>query len=403
MAVFKYKVITKEGDEREGTIDALNEDVAISSLQRRGFVIVSIASGEKKEFLKRSITFFGGISNRDIVILSRQISTLFEAQVAALRMFRLLAAETENQELASVLTTVSDDIQSGVSLSNAMSKHPHAFSNFYVNMVRAGEESGKLNETFLYLADYLDRSYELTSKTKNALIYPAFVVGTFIIVMVLMLTVVIPKLSAILTETGQEIPVYTRVVLAVSDFLVNYGVFFLILLVIGGFLLFRYMRTESGGMAMSRFKLDVPYIGSLYKKLYLSRIADNMNTMLTSGISMVRGIEVTSSVVGNEAFRKALTESGEAVRSGSSLSDALSRHSEIIPPIMVAMIKIGEETGELGNILKTLAHFYKREVDNAVDTLVGLIEPVMIVALGLGVGLLLTSVLVPIYNITAGI
>lgn len=402
MAAFKYKVITKEGDEREGTIDALNEDIAIASLQRRGFVIVSIASEEKKEFLQKSLTLFGGISNRDIVILSRQMATLFNAQVSALRAFRLLAAESENVELSKILTTVSDDVQSGVSLSNALSRHPAAFSVFYVNMVRAGEESGKLNETFLYLADYLDRSYELASKTKNALIYPAFVVATFAIVMVLMLTIVIPRLSAILTETGQAIPVYTRVVIAVSNFLVEYGIFFLILLVIGGFLLYRYTKTTKGSAVLARARLDVPYIGDLYEKLYLSRIADNMNTMLSSGISMVRAIEITGSVVGNDIYARVLTEAGEAVRSGSSLSDALSRYPEV-PAIMVAMIKIGEETGELGSILKTMAQFYKREVDNAVDTLVGLIEPIMIVALGLGVGLLLTSVLVPIYNITAGI
>ncbi len=402
MAAFKYKVITKEGDEREGTIDALNEDVAISSLQRRGFVIVSIASSEEKEFLQKNFTFFGGISNRDIVILSRQIATLFDAQVSALRAFRLLAAQSENAELAKILTAVSDDIQSGVSLSNALSRHPAAFSVFYVNMVKAGEESGKLNETFLYLADYLDRSYELASKTKNALIYPAFVVATFAIVMILMLTIVIPRLSSILTETGQEIPVYTKVVIAVSNFLVEYGIFFFILIIIGGFFLFRYAKTTKGSAVLARARLDVPYIGDLYKKLYLSRIADNMNTMLSSGISMVRAIEITSSVVGNDIYTRVLAEAGEAVKSGSSLSDALSKYDEV-PPIMVAMIKIGEETGELGNILKTMAQFYKREVDNAVDTLVGLIEPIMIVALGLGVGLLLTSVLVPIYNITAGI
>jgi len=403
MAVFKYKVVTKEGEEREGTIDAFTEDVAIASLQRRGFVIVSIKEeGEKKQFFSKEFSFFNPISNKDIVILSRQIATLFDAQVSALRAFRLLATETENEALQKVLTAVSDDIQSGVSLSKALSNHPDAFSPFYVNMVHAGEESGKLNETFLYLADYLDRSYELASKTKNALIYPAFVVATFVVVMILMLTIVIPKLSAILTETGQSIPIYTRAVLGISGFLTEYGIFLLILLVIGGFFFVRYTRTDKGKAALSRARLETPYIGDLFEKLYLSRIADNMNTMLTSGISMVRAIEISSSVVGNDVYAGVLKDAGEAVRSGSSLSDSLSQHPEI-PAIMVAMIKIGEETGELGSILKTLAQFYKREVDNAVDTLVGLIEPVMIVALGLGVGLLLTSVLVPIYNITAGI
>ena len=402
MAVFTYKIITKEGEERTGTIDALNEDVAITSLQRRGFVIVSISTEDRKPFFERSVSFFNPISNRDVVILSRQIATLFSAQVSALRAFRLLAAETGNKELQKILTAVSDDIQSGTSLSVALARHPDAFSTFYVNMVHAGEESGKLNETFSYLADYLDRSYDLASKTKNALIYPAFVIATFVVVMILMLTVVIPRLSAILAETGQAVPIYTRIVLGVSAFLTEYGIFFFILLIIGVFFLFRYAKTDSGKIALSRAKLETPYVGDLYAKLYLSRISDNMHTMLSSGISMIRAIEVTSSVVGNDVYASALKDAGEAVKSGRSLSDALSEHKEI-PAIVIAMIKIGEETGELGNILKTLAQFYKREVDNAVDTLISLIEPVMIVALGLGVGLLLTSVLVPIYNITAGI
>jgi type IV pilus assembly protein PilC len=400
--LFKYKTINKEGEKKDGTIEAITEDIAISSLQRRGLTIVSIDNTDDVPFFKKEISFFSGVSNKDIVILSRQIATLFESQVSALRTFTLLATESENETLRRVLVEVADDIRGGLSLSNSLGKHKDVFSGFYVNMVKAGEESGKLNEIFLYLADYLDRSYELTTKTRNALIYPAFVITTFIVVMVLMLTVVIPGLSSVLTETGQELPVFTRIVIGMSDFLVNYGIFLLILLIGLVFALWRYSRTESGKIAISRMKISTPYVGSLYKKLYLSRIADNMNTMLSSGISMVHAIEITAGVVGSEIYSDILKEAAESVRSGSSLSDILSNYQEI-PSIMSAMVRIGEETGELGNILKTLAHFYKREVDNAVDTLIGLIEPILIVALGIGVGLLLTSVLIPIYNITANI
>jgi len=400
--LFEYHTIGQDGGEKKGTIDAVSEDVAISSLQRRGLTIVSIKKAGEEPFFKKEISLFSGVSNKDVVVLSRQIATLFESQVSALRTFTLLASESENDVLRKVLIEVADDVKGGLSLSSALGKHPNVFSSFYANMVKAGEESGKLNETFLYLADYLDRSYELTTKTRNALIYPAFVITTFIVVMILMLTVVIPGLSSVLTETGQSIPIYTRVVIGMSDFLVSYGIFFLILLIVSAFMLWQYGKSAKGRIAFSRIKLDTPYVGSLYRKLYLSRIADNMNTMLSSGISMVRAIEITASVVGNEIYSNILTEAAESVKSGSSLSETLSQYPEI-PSIMSAMVKIGEETGELGNILKTLAHFYKREVDNAVDTLVGLIEPILIVALGLGVGLLLTSVLVPIYNITAGI
>lgn len=400
--LFKYKALNKDGSKVDGSIDTVNMDVAISSLQRRGLVIISIDPADKKGFLEKNVPFFSGVPTRDIVILSRQMATLFDAEVSALRTFRLLSTETENRELREALTQAADDIQGGMSMSAALGKHSAIFSDFYVNMVKAGEESGKLNQTFLYLADYLDRSYELTAKTRNALIYPAFVISTFVVVMVLMLTMVIPKLTSVLTETGQAIPFYTKIVLAISGFLVNYGFFFLILLIVGSFFLWRFSLTEKGKMYFSRTKIEWPIFGNLYKKLYLSRISDNMNTMLSSGISMVRAIEITGTVVGSEVYKNLLKESGDAVKAGSSFSDALAGRREI-PSIMVQMVKIGEETGELGNILSTLAKFYKREVDNAVDTLVGLIEPILIVSLGLGVGLLLVSVLVPIYSITAGI
>lgn len=401
--LFTYKAITRDGEEKEGSIDAVNKDVAISSLQRRGFIIVYLEeASEEGGLFSKELTMFQRVSNKEVVMLSRQIATLFDAHVSALRAFRMLAAEMENPLLSRTLVEVADDIQGGMPLSKALSKHPDAFSDFYVNMVKAGEESGNLNQTFLYLADYLDRSYELTAKTKNALVYPSFVIATFVVVMALMLTMVIPKLSSVLTESGQEIPIYTKAVLAISSFLTSYGIFFLILVAGGAFMLWRYAKTEQGSLALARIRLEIPYIGNLYMKLYLSRIADNLNTMLSSGIAMVRAIEITSTVVGNEDYRQVLLKIADDVKAGSALSGALERHPQM-PTILVQMVRVGEETGELGEILKTLAAFYKREVDNAVDTLVDLIEPIMIVVLGLGVSILLASVLVPIYNITAGI
>jgi len=397
--LFTYKAIDNTGAERTGSIEAINADVAVNSLQRRGFIISSIKSAsEDTSLLKRNIKLFEHVSNKDIVILSRQMSILFEAQVSALRIFRLLGSEAENPLLRKTLTEISDDLQGGSSISKALAKHPKVFSDFYVNMVRAGEESGKLDQIFSYLADYLDRNYEVTSKARNALIYPAFVIGVFFAVMILMFMVVIPKIAVIIVESGQDIPIYTKIVMGISNFLVSYGIFVIICLIIGGLFLVRYIRTPAGRESYDEFKLAVPYVGSLFKKLYLSRIADNMNTMLVSGISMVKALEITSSVVGNEVFRKIIDNALEAVKGGSTVSEAMSRYPEI-PSIMIQMMKVGEETGELGNILKTMAKFYQREVINAVDTLVDLIEPIMIVVLGLGVGILLASVLMPIYNI----
>jgi type IV pilus assembly protein PilC len=400
--LFLYKAIDQAGNEQSGSIDALNVDVAVSSIQRRGLIIASIRPAEQKSFFESKTAWFERVSNKDVVVLSRQIATLFEAQVSALRVFRLLAEESESKLLAKTLAAVADDLQSGSSISRALGKHPKVFSKFYVNMVLSGEESGKLDEIFNYLADYLDRTYEVTSKAKNALIYPAFVVFTFVTVMILMLTMVIPRISDILLESGQDIPLYTRGVIALSNFFIDYGLFFVILLIVGVFLLIRFLRTESGKASIAEFQIDIPYIGGLYRKLYLSRIADNMNTMLLAGIPMVKVIEITSSVVGNRVYEGILDRASERVKTGSPVSEALAGNDEI-PSILIQMVKVGEESGELGNILKTLAKFYRREVNNAVDTLVDLIEPVMIVLLGLGVGILLASVLIPIYNISSAV
>ena len=398
--IFKYKAIDSSNNQKEGTIEAVSMEVAIGSLQKRDLVLSEIHPLEDKSFLEKNISFFERVSSKDIVILSRQMSTLFEAQVSALRVFELLSSQSEKPAVRRKLAEVASDLQAGSTISEALAKHPDMFSEFYVNMVKSGEESGKLDQTLLYLADYLDRTHEVTSKVKGALIYPAFIVFTFITVMVLMLTVVIPKVSSVLTDSGQAIPIYTKVVLGVSGFFVSYGIFILILLIVGGFFLWRYGRTEAGTRAIDNLKITFPAVKILYRKLYLSRIADNMNVMLLSGIPIVRGLELTSKIVDNKIFEDALKQAEEDVKTGSSISDAMMKSGEI-PGIFIAMIKIGEETGQLGNILKTLALFYRREVVNAIDSLVGLIEPVMIVFLGFAVAFLLASVLTPIYNISS--
>lgn len=400
--LFSYKGLDTDGHEREGTVEALSMDVAVATLQRRGLVVSSIEPVNKKSLLSADLAIFNTVSNREVVILSRQVATLFEAQVSALRIFRLLASEVDNKYLSEVMTQVADDLQGGSPISKALQRHPKVFSDFYVNMVRAGEEAGKLSETFGYLADYLDRTYEVQNKAQNALIYPAFVIVTFVVVMTLMLTLVIPNVSKILIDSGQEIPIYTKVVLALSNLILDYGAFVLIAIVIGGVFAYRSMQNEAGRLFFDRMKLGFPYIGDLYEKLYLSRIADNFSTMLAAGVPVVEAVEITGSVVGSATYEVILKQVGDDVKGGLSISDALSKHAEV-PGIMIAMIKVGEETGELGNILTTLAKFYRREVTTAVDTLVDLIEPLMIVMLGLGVGVLLAAVLIPIYNLAGSI
>ncbi len=399
--LFNYKAIDARGIPTNGSIDAVSLDTAISSLQKRGFVISFIKPEVKRPLLSK-LSFFDRVSSRDLVILSRQLSTLFTSQVSALKIFRLLGSEADNPMLREKLAIVADDLQAGSTISNAMARHKNVFSDFYINMIKAGEESGKIEQSFSFLADYLDRTYEVNSKARSALIYPAFIILVFIGVIVLLMVQVIPQLSTIIQESGQEIPIYTKVVIGISSFFLNYGFVLLFLVIAGAGALWWFSRTPSGRLILAQAKISTPYVGNLFTKLYLSRIADNMNTMLSSAIPMVRALEVTGDVVDNAVYEEIMKDAVNDVKGGKLVSEALGKHKEI-PGIMIQMIRVGEETGELGNILKTLAKFYAREVITAVDTLVGLIEPVMIITLAVGVGFLLTSVLIPIYNIASSI
>jgi type IV pilus assembly protein PilC len=401
--LFSYKAVDSTNVIREGTVDASDIESAMHAVEQRGYSIISVEPlNQEKSILDIQLTWFQHVKMKEIVILSRQIATLFEAQVSALRVFRLLATENENPLLQNILTSVSDDLQSGSSISRALSHHPDVFSPFYVSMVRSGEESGTLDRAFMYLADYLDRTYEVISKTRNALIYPAFIIAVFIVVMVLMLTLVIPRISEILVDSGQDIPLYTKVVIGLASFFQHYIGLILIFLAIGGIVVWQFLKTDVGKRALDELKIGAPVFGDLYRKLYLTRICDNLSTMLTSGISMVQALEVTGEVVDNAVFKEVIDGTLVDVKGGRSFADAISEYPEI-PGVLAQMSKVGEETGNLGSILVTLATFYRREVNNTVDTIINLIEPAMIVLLGLGVGFLLASVLIPIYNITAAI
>ncbi|HVW71630.1 MAG TPA: type II secretion system F family protein, partial [Candidatus Paceibacterota bacterium] len=265
--LFSYRALDQDGHEREGTVEALSMDVAVSTLQRRNLIVSSIAPANQKSALEIELPFFKSVSNKEIVILSRQIATLFEAQVSALRVFRLLAAEVDNRHLAEILTQIADDLQGGAPISKALARHPKVFTPFYVNMVRSGEEAGKLSEIFGYLADYLDRTYEVMNKAQNALIYPAFVIMTFVVVMGLMMTLVIPHIATIITDSGQPIPIYTQIVIGLSNFFVHFGIVIVIAIAVGLFFAWRAMQTPGGAYFFDNLKLNVPYLGDLYKKL----------------------------------------------------------------------------------------------------------------------------------------
>lgn len=404
--IFHYTAIDQDGNKVEADVNSTSTDNAISLLQKKGLSIVDIkekAEPQGFEALSKELHIFKPkIRQKDIVIFSRQVATLFEAGVSALKAFRLLAAENDNAALQEQLIGVADDIEAGVSLSDALSKRPTLFSTFYVSMVKAGEESGKLNEGFLYLADYMDRDYELRQKIKKALTYPTFVVGTFIVIMIAMFVFVIPKMAALFADQGAELPTVTKIVLGISDIFVKYWMFAFPTIIIGGWIFYRWSRTPDGKIKVDETMTKIPVIKTLIQRIFLQRLADNMNTMLSSGVPIVRSIDITADVVDNAVYKDLLGRVSHKVQTGTAFSKAL-YEEPLVPNILVQMVHIGEETGELGYILKNLATFYRRELDTSIDSVIGLIEPAMIVGLGLGVGILVSAVLLPMYSLSSAI
>ena len=398
--LFKYIAYNKNGKEIKGFIDSRTKEGAIFSLQNRGYIISSIIETEKGDFFSRKIVL-SGVSQKDIVVLTNQFATLFEAQISAIRIFRMLAGGQKNDILKKALVMIGDDISDGSSVANAMKKHPKIFSPFYINIIKAGEESGKLAQIFIYLSKYLERVYQLTSKVKGALVYPAFVVVTFLVVMYLMLTMVIPQISGMLEQTEQELPLITQVIVVFSDFLVDYGFIFIILVIIVIVFLFRYIKTESGKLAYDGLKLSIPLFKKLYQQLFTARMAGNLSMMLRAGVKMAKTMESTSKVVDNKLYEKILKEVTEDVRAGEALSRSLAKHPEF-DELFIKMIEIGEESGKLTDILETLATFYEKEVMTTITKLTTLIQPVLLLTLGGGVAILLSAVLLPIYSVTKG-
>lgn len=400
MATFEYKARTKGGEIRSGTIETSSQEAALDVLQQNELMVVSVKEKAKPKLWEMKIT--RGVKNKDIVIFSRQMSTLFEAHIPVTEALRTLVSETSKESLRLVISDVVDDVTGGLALSQALAKHPEAFSPFYVNLVRSGEESGKLQEVFSYLADYLERTFYLVSKAKNAMIYPAFILLAFFGVMVVMLVVVIPRLVSIFKETGQAVPLYTQVVIYASDFLREWGLAVFIALVIGVIFIWRWAKTQNGKTFFYKLELSVPVIGELYQKLYMARLTDNLHTLIVSGIPILRALSITGDVVENVIYKKAVEQAIESVKAGNSISSAFEKVPQI-PNLVTQMIKIGESSGKLDFILSNISRYYQKEVDSVVENLVALIEPVLIIFLGLGVGVLVGSVLVPLYNMVGNI
>lgn len=397
---FAYRAKTKEGQLQDGVVDASTREAAIDILQRHNLVILKLETEKETAVFARRIKFFERVKSKEVVIFSRQLSTLFGAKVPLVESLQILSGQSESPVLRDIILDMTKELEGGMALSQSMSKYPKVFSAFYINMVKSGEASGKLEEVLLYLADSLERQYALASKIFNALIYPAFVLVTFIFIAIAMFVWVVPKMKIMIAESGQELPFLTKIVLGFSDFLVGYGLWILgVVIIVGIFAVNYFFRTPEGRLIFDSFRLRAPVFGVLFQKVAMARFADSLSTLITGGLPIVQALEITSATVNNEEYKRIILKTADQVKKGFTISSVLKAHSDIVPPMVTQMIFVGEETGKTDDILKKIAVFYDRETTTTLDTLVSLIEPVMIVGLAGFVFILIAAILLPIYNI----
>jgi len=399
---FNYKARTPDGVLQSGAVEAVSQDAAINVLQRHGLIIVSLELKQQSSFFSREVAFLGGVKNKDIVIFSRQLAILFEAQVPIVESFHALIKQTEKESFKKVLSEVLNDIEGGSSLSRALLAHKNIFSNFYISMIVSGEASGKLQSVFSYLADHTEQEYYLTAKIKGAMMYPIFIIAAFILAAAAMMIFVVPQLSAILEETNQELPLLTRILIGSSHFIKDWIFVLSLVPVIIGVFLWRYLKTSAGKDMKDKVVLKIPVIGNLLRKVYLSRFSENLSILVKGGLPIIQALQVTGDVVGNVVYKKIVDSAIEEIKGGGNVSDVLNRYPAAFPQFVTQMFVTGEKTGKLAQVLENVSRFYQKETENMTDNLTQLIEPILIVVLGIGVGILVAAILIPIYNIASG-
>ncbi|MDF1498382.1 MAG: type II secretion system F family protein [Patescibacteria group bacterium] len=399
---FRYKAISLSGAEQLGKIEANSKERAIELLQKHKLIVVSISQIKEFVLIKNVLSSLHRVSYKKIVIFSKELSILLTSGVPLSESLRIQYGQEESVYFKEHIFKVSNMVEDGVPFSTALSKFPNIFSDFYVNIVKSGEVSGNLQESLLHLADYIEKQYLLKSKVKGALMYPAIVMGGFIFIGIGMMAFVVPQLVSMFEDSGQELPLPTKIVIFVSDLMQNN--FVIIMLMIIGFFYIggKYVESPQGKTLTDKLILKIPSFGPIFKKFYVARFAENLSMLVTSGIPIIRALQITGDVVGNEVFKKVIYNSVDEVRIGGSIAYAFER-SEQLPPLVSKMIRVGERTGRLDVVLKDVADFYTKEVDIAVDGLTSIIEPIMIFALGGAVAILVGAILMPIYQMTSAI
>jgi len=396
---FAYKARTKEGELQVGNVDASSRDGALSILLGHGLFVLSLEAVQEERWYDRVMNFFRRVKSNDLMIFTRQFATLLASQVPLSDSLANLYRQTQAPTLKEIIAEISNDVDAGFSLSQALERHVSTFSEFYVNMVKSAEVTGRLSEVLNFLADYLEKQAALVAKIKNALIYPAIVVVLFIVVVIIMVSVVLPQITPIFAEAQIKLPFFTQVLLTVGTFIAKWwwglGIIFGILLL----LLIDYSQTKEGKVVFDEISLRLPVMGPLFQKLYVARFSESTRMLIKGGLTIPQAIEISSHTIGNAVYRDRLHEASNMIRKGDLLSKTLEGMPEF-PPLVSQLIAVGEQTGRLEQLLEKVTDFYTREVDDMVNNLVTLIQPILMVVIGVMVALLFASILLPLYNLS---
>jgi len=399
MPIFKYKARDTDGKIKRGEIVGLSESEVAVKLSKKELTIVSLADVTDTTLSKIS-RFIAPIKTKDLVVFSRQFSVMISANVPVVESLLILIDQTNSISLKNMISDIAFEVESGAFLSDAFAKRPKIFSEFFVNIVRSGETSGKLDDVLSYLADEMEKSYDMTSKIKGAMIYPIFIISALFGVGIVLMVYVIPNLTAILTETGAELPLSTRIVIGTSDFLRAYAVLIIIAIIALIIAIRLYLKTYTGRRNIDVIKLRLPIFGNLFKYIYLMRFARSLSTLLKGGVTITRSLEIVAEVVGNLVYKELILETLESINDGNPFSTILEA-SDYVPKMVPQMISIGEKTGKIDSVLDRITDFYVRESSNMLDNLSKLMEPLIMVVMGVGVGIMVAAVLLPMYNLAS--
>lgn len=399
---FAYKVRDQSGKLIEGELDAEDATLVVGKLRQMGYTPIAVeAQNATKMKLKGDLKIPGmsaRVKMKDVAVFSRQFAVMINSGLSLIRALAILAEQTENKELARVVGEVRLDVERGVSLSAAISKHPKVFSRLYIAMVRSGEVGGVLDAVLMRLADTIEAQVELRRKVKSAMTYPVVALSICILISAAMLLFIVPQFKAIYVDLGGELPLPTRVLISLSDMLKSYFLIVFLLVGVGVYAFKRWIKTEQGRIKFDAFKLRMPVMGLLVRKTALARFSRTLAALTRSGVGILEALDIVAETAGNETVAIALRDTQSAVKRGDTLARPLEQH-EVFPAMVTQMIAVGEETGALDEMLDKIADFYDQEVTATVDALTSLIEPLMIVVMGTIVGGMVISLYLPMFNI----